>query len=372
MGLVEKRGAQPGPATGDRDGPHEPRGGAAADRHGAVLGGEATFLRRIDLRAGDAACPAPISSCCPARRTGRRSGIHRPGGPAGAADRTCRAPPSCCTRRASARSASARRCSTATSTVGEVLGWDIADMADSVTIHAFVRAPFDRYVHDGSRFWNASGATLQLGPKGVQLQLESLRALVLGGVAFDTPADGARHAGQRREPRLRAVRRPRCRGACQLHRTHPVRCVFRRLRRRPVAGRAGDAARPADRRGEQRGPVVRQGWRTASWWRCGSTWNRSAISQLQYARRRRSGGHAARSGASRPACQPWHQQSADRPEGGRAGHAARCAAGRTGHGRRACWCCRRSTPAGWTTWRNRPARSWPSSTASRSRRSART
>jgi paraquat-inducible protein B len=73
--------------------------------------------------------------------------------------------------------------------VGQVLGWDIADMADSVTIHAFVRAPFDRYVHDGSQFWNASGASLQLGPNGVQLQLESLRALALGGVAFDTPAD---------------------------------------------------------------------------------------------------------------------------------------------------------------------------------------
>ena len=73
--------------------------------------------------------------------------------------------------------------------VGQVLGWDIADMADSVTIHAFVRAPFDHYVHDGSHFWNASGATLQLGPKGVLLQLESLRALLLGGVAFDTPPE---------------------------------------------------------------------------------------------------------------------------------------------------------------------------------------
>jgi paraquat-inducible protein B len=86
-------------------------------------------------------------------------------------------------------------------TVGQILGWDIADMADSVTLHAFVRAPFDRYVHDASRFWNASGATLELGPKGVQLQLESLRALVLGGVAFDTgpearqtPISGANHS----------------------------------------------------------------------------------------------------------------------------------------------------------------------------------
>jgi paraquat-inducible protein B len=85
-------------------------------------------------------------------------------------------------------------------TVGEVLGWDIADMADSVTIHAFVRAPFDRYVHDESRFWNASGATVSLGANGLQLQLESLRALVLGGIALDTshearssPVSGENH-----------------------------------------------------------------------------------------------------------------------------------------------------------------------------------
>src|SRR5215469_11855248 len=71
---------------------------------------------------------------------------------------------------------------------GEVLGWDIADMAESVTIHVFVRAPYDNYVHDESRFWNASGLSVKLGADGVQLQVESLRALVLGGIAFDTPA----------------------------------------------------------------------------------------------------------------------------------------------------------------------------------------
>jgi paraquat-inducible protein B len=71
--------------------------------------------------------------------------------------------------------------------VGEVLGWDIGDMADSVTIHAFVRAPFDQYVHEESHFWNASGLSVKLGAEGVQVQVESLRALILGGVAFDTP-----------------------------------------------------------------------------------------------------------------------------------------------------------------------------------------
>jgi paraquat-inducible protein B len=72
-------------------------------------------------------------------------------------------------------------------TVGEVLGWDLGEMANDVTIHAFVRAPYDRYVHEKTNFWNASGASIQLGGNGLRLQLESLRALVLGGIAFETP-----------------------------------------------------------------------------------------------------------------------------------------------------------------------------------------
>src|ERR1700743_3627613 len=62
-------------------------------------------------------------------------------------------------------------------------------MADNVTLHTFVRAPYDRYVRDGTRFWNASGASVKLGANGIDVQLESLRALVLGGVAFDTPTE---------------------------------------------------------------------------------------------------------------------------------------------------------------------------------------
>ena len=73
--------------------------------------------------------------------------------------------------------------------VGEILGWDVGEMARDITIHAFVRAPFDQYVHDDSRFWNASGASVQLGPNGLQLQIESLRAVVFGGIAFETPDD---------------------------------------------------------------------------------------------------------------------------------------------------------------------------------------
>jgi paraquat-inducible protein B len=79
--------------------------------------------------------------------------------------------------------------------VGEVLGWDIADMARYVTIHAFVRAPYDSYVHDNTRFWNASGLSVQLAGSGLKLEVESLRALLLGGIAFNTPRPEAHLAG---------------------------------------------------------------------------------------------------------------------------------------------------------------------------------
>lgn len=78
--------------------------------------------------------------------------------------------------------------------VGTVLGWDLADLASSVTIHAFVRAPFDQYVHNDSTFWNASGLSVKLAGGGISVQMESLRALLLGGIAFDTPADSTQKA----------------------------------------------------------------------------------------------------------------------------------------------------------------------------------
>jgi paraquat-inducible protein B len=76
--------------------------------------------------------------------------------------------------------------------VGEVLGWDIADMAEYVTIRAFVRAPYDSYVHDETRFWNASGVSIKLAGAGVEVQMESLKALLLGGIAFETPTAESR------------------------------------------------------------------------------------------------------------------------------------------------------------------------------------
>ncbi|MGI4940383.1 MAG: intermembrane transport protein PqiB [Janthinobacterium lividum] len=74
--------------------------------------------------------------------------------------------------------------------VGRVVGWDLAGMAESVMLHVFINAPYAGWVHRDSRFWNSSGVRLRLGPEGVQLQVESLKAAVLGGITFDTPVHG--------------------------------------------------------------------------------------------------------------------------------------------------------------------------------------
>ncbi len=72
-------------------------------------------------------------------------------------------------------------------TVGEVLSYDLGDGLGPVTINIFVRRPFDRFVHQDTHFWNASGLSVGVGSQGVHVELESLQALLSGGVAFETP-----------------------------------------------------------------------------------------------------------------------------------------------------------------------------------------
>lgn len=70
--------------------------------------------------------------------------------------------------------------------VGQVLGWDYgADMARHISIHAFIRAPFDKFVKIDTMFWHASGISVKLGADGVDVQMESLRAVLMGGIAFE-------------------------------------------------------------------------------------------------------------------------------------------------------------------------------------------
>jgi paraquat-inducible protein B len=72
-------------------------------------------------------------------------------------------------------------------TVGEVLGYDLGNGARPITINAFVKSPFDKYVHDNTHFYNSSGVSLTVGAEGLHLEVQSLQALVSGGVTFETP-----------------------------------------------------------------------------------------------------------------------------------------------------------------------------------------
>jgi paraquat-inducible protein B len=75
--------------------------------------------------------------------------------------------------------------------VGEVLSYDLHNGVGPVTVNVFVRAPFDRLVRQGSEFWNDSGLSVTLGAAGFHVEVESLQALLAGGVAFDTPGVAA-------------------------------------------------------------------------------------------------------------------------------------------------------------------------------------
>jgi paraquat-inducible protein B len=71
--------------------------------------------------------------------------------------------------------------------VGEVVASELDPSGDFVTIEVFVHAPHDARVRKDSRFWNASGLNVSLGARGVEVQLESIKSLLVGGIAFDTP-----------------------------------------------------------------------------------------------------------------------------------------------------------------------------------------
>lgn len=70
---------------------------------------------------------------------------------------------------------------------GEVMGYKFADDWEEIIVPIFIRAPFDRLVHTGSRFWNASGINVTVGADGVNVATESVQAILTGGIAFDSP-----------------------------------------------------------------------------------------------------------------------------------------------------------------------------------------
>lgn len=74
--------------------------------------------------------------------------------------------------------------------VGQVLGYTLSDADGTVSVRIFIRAPHDQLVHEGTRFWNASGIAVTAGSDGLKIQSESLWTLLAGGIDFDIPSGG--------------------------------------------------------------------------------------------------------------------------------------------------------------------------------------
>lgn len=89
-------------------------------------------------------------------------------------------------------------------TVGQVVAYHLDPDGKGITLQIFVNAPYDQYVTDNTRFWQASGIEISLDAQGVRLQSESIASILEGGLAFQSPPneDVGQPAPDRAEFRL--------------------------------------------------------------------------------------------------------------------------------------------------------------------------
>jgi paraquat-inducible protein B len=73
--------------------------------------------------------------------------------------------------------------------VGKIEQVELTPEGD-VILDLFIDAPHDRFVTSATRFWNASGFSIQIGTSGASLNVDSLISLLQGGIGFDTVTSG--------------------------------------------------------------------------------------------------------------------------------------------------------------------------------------
>lgn len=76
--------------------------------------------------------------------------------------------------------------------VGRVASYKLDEDGKGVTMKIFVDSPYDKFVTNESRFWNASGVDVTISADGLKLNTQSLATVLAGGVAFnDAPGPHA-------------------------------------------------------------------------------------------------------------------------------------------------------------------------------------
>jgi len=71
--------------------------------------------------------------------------------------------------------------------VGQVTSYSLDGDGKGITMKVFINSPYDKYVKDDTRFWQASGVDVSLDTSGVKVNTQSLVAILIGGLAFQTP-----------------------------------------------------------------------------------------------------------------------------------------------------------------------------------------
>ena len=72
--------------------------------------------------------------------------------------------------------------------VGTIREAQLSPNAQAVQIHVVIKQRYAKLVQIGSRFWNSSGIDVNFSLlKGLEVNMESLKSLAFGGIAFATP-----------------------------------------------------------------------------------------------------------------------------------------------------------------------------------------
>jgi len=71
---------------------------------------------------------------------------------------------------------------------GLITAYELDKDGRGITIKAFVNAPYDKFVTGDTRFWHASGIDMTFDASGVKISTQSIVSILVGGLAFETPA----------------------------------------------------------------------------------------------------------------------------------------------------------------------------------------
>ncbi|TWB43918.1 paraquat-inducible protein B [Nitrospirillum pindoramense] len=72
--------------------------------------------------------------------------------------------------------------------VGHVERYTLDEDGRNITLHIFIKSPYDHFVTKDSKFWHASGVDVRIDGAGLKIDTQALATILMGGVAFEDPA----------------------------------------------------------------------------------------------------------------------------------------------------------------------------------------